>query len=1367
MNEPSMYARTDHVRDRFVAVRPVTATLPTPSRRTLDASLRFPSASETAAKPIMPGRRQLLAGDRAALLIGTAVHDHAGYPLLPTAAAGLRQLRPVLERADVGMVDTCQLVADGSRGEIMRAVETFLEERALADTVLVYLTGYAQVSSGDGRLYLVAADTDPADLERTAVPADFLRDQLQECRAASKVVLLDVCLPGPEADRFAVQRRQVMLEPAGVYVISASQVPQPAAAMAESVTRLGTSRFTGEIVEGLRTGRVKRGLGPWVTADDLAAYVVARLTKQDVPAEQLPATSTLAVAGNHVIARSAVRALSLLDGGEGGRGAGPDGGKGGSSAGAVLTPDAPAGDDSANDAGTTDGEHADQVADPGWREVIAYYRACLAEAPSPEALPSRATESVDWFPMAAGAELLLSGAEPTALAPAGVDTFDWKERDVWYGYPLVTLAGGGRRHSGDPLAPSAIAPLLVRRAEVTVDARGAAALRPIGPVLPHAGLLQACLDDQEAASVLAAWRQSWKAGDRDQMLVAIRQLLKRLDLPELDDLDPATLTGVELKTANRTGAHNTASVLYVESDRAAQQAVGAELGELADRLDDVPGTALEFLGKPVGLRTTTRSATAPVLPVELNESQEAVVAAAMSRPLTVVTAPPGTGSAGLIVDVVATAVTAGQKVLVASADDTTLQRLADRCGALVTGLLIKTGDAQARAEEKQVVRELLRSAKDEPGRRARGAVAAELAATQAQVKAWRDRLTERNDLETLLRKTTAARSTAAERLGVPVEVLSAAWRDDGAGLTDWIDKARSLNETHLMGGLRRRNLVLAYVRAIGAADGAGAAGGAIAITAGAEDGATAEAEADTVVAPGTDTMRDTLLDPAAYDALLLFARAEERLREDRREANAVTDDDLDREGRELSARVAELSAELLSVVVAEQAATARERLEARRIALEPGGRNRQASHRELLSHLGGWAITLQDAGQLALEAGMFDLVIIDDAHRATVAAALPLLFRARRALIVGDPRRQLRTSALSDHRLRRARRAAGLSAGFLTERRLSFRGDSVYDAALPNVEEPLLLDEHDVAHPGIARIFDEHFYEGRLTVVTDVGALPRALDPETGDATLLLWEDVTGTPERGTNGGSWRNQAEIDRVVWAVKELREQLPDDAVITVVTPFRAQAEELRSLFRFEPVPVVCVADGEPVDCDAVVLSLVAGEGMPAATVRWAQGQAALWSAAISHTRAHVVTVGQQGFWSKQAGLPALLARMSSVRSFHVRPNPPAPLESAVFTDPLVELLCARLAAAGHAEVEPNAVVDGYRVDVLVRTPSGSTAVLLDRGWPGDDADRHLRLLLRRRRLLTGLVPESGLPPVTRVLRVPTWQVRSDEPIDGLID
>ncbi|TDE10939.1 AAA domain-containing protein [Jiangella asiatica] len=1307
MSELSIHVRTEPVRERFVAVRPPVAAVPTPATVVARRPLTAASALEIADRA---DRRRLPAGERAALLVGTAVYDHVDYPRLSTAAAGLRHMQQVLERPDVGMADVVRVVADATRTDMMRAIETFLDERELSDTVLVYLAGYAGVSTRDGRLFLVASDTDPADLEGTAVAADFLRQRLQECRAASKVVLLDHCAAGDEPDRLSVRGREVMPEPAGVYVISASRTLRPAADLADSASTLGTTRFTEEIVEGLLTGRVKSGLGAWVTADDLAAYVVDRLTERGVPADRLPATSTLAVSGNHVIARSAVRALSLLDG------------------------------DRAAERPVTAQPRAEnrheELADPGWRDVIAYYRACLTEPRAPEVLPSRDEESADWFAIGSGPEVLLSGTEAIARAPQGVDTFDWKERDVWYGYPFVTLAGGGRRHSANPLAPPSVAPLLVRRVEVTVDARGAAALRPTGPVVPHAGVLQACLDDQEAASVLATWRQSWKPGDREQMLAAIRQLMGRLGLTELDELEPAELSADDLRTATRTGIHNAACVLYVESDRPTALAVSAELGSVADHRTQIPGTALEYLGKPVGLRRVTGTVPPPVLPAELDESQQAVLTAAMTRPLTVAAAPPGTGKERLIVDVVATAVAAGQKVLVTSTDDAALHELARRCGALAPGLLIKTGDAQARAEEKQLVRELLRSTKGEPRGRRRSTVEAELAAVRDDLHEWRRLLRERNAVETRLRKTTAARAAAAGRLGLSVGVLGQAWREHDAAMREWIDRARELTDVKFLGGFRRRSLVVAYLRALG------------------EGGIDA------------GSLRRQLLEPAAFDSLLLFARAEQRLREDRWTVEQLGDDLLDAQGRVLTERFGELSAELMAVVVAEQAAAARDELTARRRALEPGGKDRPASQRHLLDHLGGWAVTVDAAQQLALEPGMFDLVVLDDAHRCSVAEALPVLFRARRALVIGDPRLRPQQPPLSDHRIRKARENAGLSAAWLEHRRLSFGAHSAYDAALGNVDRPILLDQHDGSHPGIARIVDEHFYDARLTVVTDVSGLRRATDAESGEATLLLWEDVNGAPERGLNGGSWRNQAEIDRVVWAVNELRDQLPKDAAIAVVTPFRAQAEELRSLFRFEPVRVVSVDDAELAACDAVVLSLVAGEDMPEQTVRWVQAQADLWNAALGAARSHVVTVGQHGFWSRRSGLPELLARRSSVRSFHVHPIPPAFAESGGDVDPLVDLLCERLTAAGH-DVTPNAVVDGYRCDALVRTPDETVAVLLDRGWPADqDASRHARLLLLRRRLLLGLSASPEGPSVTRVLRVPTWQVRSGEPIEGLM-
>ena len=51
-----------------------------------------------------------------------------------------------------------------------------------------------------------------------------------------------------------------------------------------------------------------------------------------------------------------------------------------------------------------------------------------------------------------------------------------------------------------------------------------------------------------------------------------------------------------------------------------------------------------------------------------------------------------------------------------------------------------------------------------------------------------------------------------------------------------------------------------------------------------------------------------------------------------------------------------------------------------------------------------WAVTsLSARGRLPFEPGLFDLVVIDEASQCDIASALPLLFRARRAVIIGDP----------------------------------------------------------------------------------------------------------------------------------------------------------------------------------------------------------------------------------------------------------------------------------------------------------------------------------------------------------------------------
>ena len=86
---------------------------------------------------------------------------------------------------------------------------------------------------------------------------------------------------------------------------------------------------------------------------------------------------------------------------------------------------------------------------------------------------------------------------------------------------------------------------------------------------------------------------------------------------------------------------------------------------------------------------------------------------------------------------------------------------------------------------------------------------------------------------------------------------------------------------------------------------------------------------------------------------------------------------------------------------------------------DEGQLSRQATtkYRALLrdiSHLlPCWAVTsLSARGRIPFEPGNFDLVVFDEASQCDIASALPLLYRAKSAVIIGDSKQLPHISAL-------------------------------------------------------------------------------------------------------------------------------------------------------------------------------------------------------------------------------------------------------------------------------------------------------------------------------------------------------------------
>lgn len=142
------------------------------------------------------------------MLIGISDYDSDTYHNLPAVRADLHYMQAVLQSTEIGQYNDCDVVADPTRAEMLYAIESFLEERQQSESALLYFSGHGEFCEADNQLYFLTRDSDPADLPRTAVSAEFLERTLQSCRAASKIVLLDCCASGSVVQGWRAKGRE-------------------------------------------------------------------------------------------------------------------------------------------------------------------------------------------------------------------------------------------------------------------------------------------------------------------------------------------------------------------------------------------------------------------------------------------------------------------------------------------------------------------------------------------------------------------------------------------------------------------------------------------------------------------------------------------------------------------------------------------------------------------------------------------------------------------------------------------------------------------------------------------------------------------------------------------------------------------------------------------------------------------------------------------------------------------------------------------------------------------------------------------------------------------------------------------------------
>lgn len=404
-----------------------------------------------------------------------------------------------------------------------------------------------------------------------------------------------------------------------------------------------------------------------------------------------------------------------------------------------------------------------------------------------------------------------------------------------------------------------------------------------------------------------------------------------------------------------------------------------------------------------------------------------------------------------------------------------------------------------------------------------------------------------------------------------------------------------------------------------------------------------------------------------------------------------------------------------------------------------------------------WAVTSLSVGRfLPLVPGLFDLVLVDEASQSHIPSAIPLLFRAKRAGIIGDPRQLRFVSRMTSDREALLQKELHMTS--LSDLRFTFADNSLYDlAASSGMATSLLLDSTFRSSGDIAEYSNRLFYGGRLHTNTDEQRLRRP----PGSAGAVEWRSVQGEIRRGAGQRSCWCQQEVEQTVALVKELLITAGFEGSIGIVTPFREQAQRVEDrleisgidheVLRRAKVQVDTVHGFQGDERDVMIFSLCAGNETPPGSLHFLRENANLFNVAVSRARAKLYIVGNRE-WAGHCGIEhiELLATPSRLMPQTVPKTPWFPYES-----PYEKLLAEALQQAGLDPL-PQVSVGYRRLDLALRDPA-LPACRLDIEVDGAchrDAQGHRKSddLWRTRELNA-----AGW----RVIRFWTYQLREDLP------
>lgn len=271
----------------------------------------------------------------------------------------------------------------------------------------------------------------------------------------------------------------------------------------------------------------------------------------------------------------------------------------------------------------------------------------------------------------------------------------------------------------------------------------------------------------------------------------------------------------------------------------------------------------------------------------------------------------------------------------------------------------------------------------------------------------------------------------------------------------------------------------------------------------------------------------------------------------------------------------------------------------------------------LFHYCSGWGVTnMSVASNFHLESGMFDLLVIDEAAQCEIGPVLPLMYRAKKVVAVGDPN-QLKP--IKDVLAEKERKDYIVSFKDLTEEEkdLILKSESFFDLVrYKTAGKTTLLDEHYRCHPEIIGYNNEIFYKNKLIIKTE---------PKKEKTLGIFWIHSRLTEP---SNELHINNEEIRLTRLAIERINKDYGVDYNnIGVIAPFRKHFQKMeKQISNLSPqIKMGTIHQFQGGEQDYIIINLCLHKAMKEGTKNWEDRERSMVNVATSRAKKGLIIIG----------------------------------------------------------------------------------------------------------------------------------------------